>query len=62
MWCSGSYSWLLLERSRVQIPLRTCVFFFILARRGLYGGMGMGMGFVGRGNEKDITKNENERT
>jgi hypothetical protein len=38
------------------------VFFFILARRGLYGGMGMGMGFVGRGNEKDITKNENERT
>jgi hypothetical protein len=33
MWCSGSYSWPLLKRSRVQIPLRTCVF-LILARRG----------------------------
>jgi hypothetical protein len=51
MWCSGSYSWPLLdERSRVQIPLRTYVFFLILARRELYGGMGMD--FAGRGNEK----------
>jgi hypothetical protein len=59
MWCSGSYSWLLLERSRVQIPLRTCVFFKILARRGLYGGMGMSS--TGGGNEKDKIKNENDR-
>ena len=61
MWCSGSYSWPLLERSRVQIPLRTCVFFLILARRGLYGGMGMGMCFAGGGNEKDRIKNGNDR-
>jgi hypothetical protein len=37
-----------------------CVF-LILARRGMYGGIGMGMGFAGRGNEKDRTKNGNER-
>jgi hypothetical protein len=30
-----------------------CIFFLILARRRLYGGMGMGIGFVGRGNEND---------
>jgi hypothetical protein len=30
-----------------------------LARRGLYGGMEMEMGFAGRGNEKD--KHENEK-
>ena len=59
MWCSGSYSWPLLKKSRVQIPLRTCVFFFILARRGLYGGMEMGS--AGGGNEKDRIKNENDR-
>jgi hypothetical protein len=32
------------------------VFFLILARHGLYGGMRMGMGFAGRGNEKDRTR------
>jgi hypothetical protein len=31
-----------------------CVF-LILARRGLYGGMGMRMSFAGRGNENDRT-------
>jgi hypothetical protein len=61
MWCSGSYSWPLLERSRVQITLRTCVFFKILARRGLYGGIGMRMSSAGGGNEKDKIKNENDR-
>jgi dihydroxyacetone kinase len=38
-----------------------CVF-LILAICGLYGGMRMEMGFAGRGNEKDNTKNENKRT
>jgi hypothetical protein len=61
MWCSGSYSWPLLERSRFQIPLRICVFFLILARRGLYGGMGMRMSSAGGGNEKDRIKNGNDR-
>jgi hypothetical protein len=60
MWCSGSYSWPFLKRSWVQIPLRTCVF-FILARRGLYGGMRMGMSFAGGENEKDRIKNGNDR-
>jgi hypothetical protein len=55
MWCSGSYSWSLLERSWVQIPLRTCVFFLILAICGLY--EGMRMSFAGRGNG-----NGNDRT
>jgi hypothetical protein len=36
------------------------VCFLILARRGLYGGMRMG--FAGRENEKDRTKNGNEKT
>ena len=36
------------------------VCFFFLARRGLYGGMRMG--FAGRENEKDRTKNGNEKT
>jgi hypothetical protein len=58
MWCSGRYSWPLLKKSRVQIPLRTCVF-LILVRRGLYGGMGMS--FAGGGNEKDRIKNGNDR-
>jgi hypothetical protein len=49
----------LLERSQVQIPLRTYVF-LILARRGLYGGMGMG--FARREDEKDRTKKGNDRT
>jgi hypothetical protein len=31
--------------------------FLILARRGLYVGMRMGMGFAGSGNEKGRTKN-----
>jgi hypothetical protein len=31
------------------------VFFLIFARRGLYGGMRMGMGFAGRGNGNDRT-------
>ena len=35
--------------------------FLILARRGLYGGMRMGMSFAGGGNEKDRIKNENDR-
>jgi hypothetical protein len=35
-----------------------CVF-LILARRRLY--VGMGMGFMGRGNEKDRIRNENDR-
>jgi hypothetical protein len=60
MCCSGSYSWPLLKRSRVQIPLRACVL-LILARRGLYGGMRMGMSFAGGGNEKDRIKNGNDR-
>jgi hypothetical protein len=34
------------------------VFFLILVRRGLYGGMRMGMSFAGGGNEKDRIKNE----
>jgi hypothetical protein len=36
--------------------------FLILARRGMYGGMrmGMGMSFTGGGNEKDRTKNVND--
>jgi hypothetical protein len=55
MWCSGSYSWPFIERSQVQIPLRTCVF-LILARRGLY--EGMRMGFAGRGNDKDRIYND----
>jgi hypothetical protein len=59
MWCSGSYSWPLFKRSRVQIPLRTCVFFLILARRGLYGGMRMRMSFAGGGNENDRHGNGN---
>jgi hypothetical protein len=58
MWCSGSYSWPLLERSQVQILLRTCVF-LILGRHGLYGRMKMC--FAGGANERDRT-NENERT
>jgi hypothetical protein len=37
------------------------VFFLILARRGLYGGMRMGMSFAGGGNEKFRIKNENDR-
>jgi hypothetical protein len=37
-----------------------CVF-LILARRGLYWGIGMSMGFAGGGNEKDRTKNGNDR-
>jgi hypothetical protein len=36
------------------------VFFLILARRGLYGGMRMGMSSAG-GNEKDRIKNGNDR-
>jgi hypothetical protein len=51
MWCSGSYSWPLLERSRVQIPLRTFVF-LILATRGLYGGNGNGL--CGEGGMRNI--------
>jgi hypothetical protein len=35
-------------------------FFLILARRGLYGGMRMGMSSAGGGNENDRIKNENE--
>jgi hypothetical protein len=61
MWCSDSYSWPLLERLWVQIPLMTYVF-FSLAICGLYGRMGMGLDFAGRGNEKGRTKNENDRT
>jgi hypothetical protein len=34
-------------RTRVQIPLGPCVFFLILARRRLYGGMEIGMGCRG---------------
>jgi hypothetical protein len=49
MLCSGSYSWPLLERSWVQIPIENMCFFLILARRGLYGGMIVGMDFAGRG-------------
>jgi hypothetical protein len=30
-------------------PFKDMCFFLILARRGLYGGMRMGMGFAGRG-------------
>jgi hypothetical protein len=43
----------LLERSQVRIPLgpHLCFFNLILARRGMH--VGMGMGFAGRGNEKD---------
>jgi hypothetical protein len=37
------------------------VFFLILARRGLYGGMRIGMSSAGGGNEKDRIKNENDR-
>jgi hypothetical protein len=37
-----------------------CVF-LILARRGLYGGMGTGMSSAGGGNEKDRIKNGNDR-
>jgi hypothetical protein len=39
------------------------MFFLILARRGLYGGMRMGMRMssTGGGNEKDRIKNENDR-
>ena len=60
MWCSGSYSWPLLERSQVQIPLRVFVFFLILARRGLYEGMGMGFcGEEGMTEEKRRTRNGN---
>jgi hypothetical protein len=36
-------------------------FFLILARRGLYGGMGMRMSSAGGGNEKDKIKNGNDR-
>jgi hypothetical protein len=36
------------------------VFFLILARRGLYGGMRMGMSFTGGENEKNRTKNVND--
>jgi hypothetical protein len=38
------------------------VCFLILAISGLYGGMRMKMGFAGRGNEEDKTKNGNKRT
>jgi hypothetical protein len=34
-------------------PLETMCIFLILARRRLYGGMGMGMSFAGRENEND---------
>jgi hypothetical protein len=37
------------------------VFFLILARRELYGGMKMRMSFAGGWNEKDRIKNENDR-
>jgi hypothetical protein len=36
------------------------VFFLILARRGLYGGMRMD--FAGKGNDKGRTKNENDKS
>jgi hypothetical protein len=45
----------------LQIPLGH-VFFLILARHGLYGGIKMRMVFTGRENEKDRTKNENNKT
>jgi hypothetical protein len=34
-------------------PFGAMCIFLILARRRLYGGIGMGMGFAGRGNEND---------
>jgi hypothetical protein len=37
------------------------VFFLILARCGLYGGMRIRMSFAGGGNEKDRIKNGNDR-
>jgi hypothetical protein len=43
-------------------PLDDMCGFLISARRGLYGGMRMRMGFAGRRNEKDRIKNENDRT
>jgi hypothetical protein len=42
-------------------PLEDMCFFLILARRGLYKGMRMGMSFAGGGNEKDKIKNESDR-
>jgi hypothetical protein len=42
-------------------PLENMCVFLILARRGLYEGMRMGMSFAGGGNEKDRIKNENDR-
>jgi hypothetical protein len=54
MWCSGNYCWHLLEKVMSSNPLGAmCIFFLILVRRQLYGGMTMGMRFVGRGNEND---------
>jgi hypothetical protein len=43
-------------------PLGPCLCFLILARHGPYRGMGLGMGFAGRVNGKDRTRNENDRT
>jgi hypothetical protein len=63
MWCSGSYSWPLLERSRFghgfKSPLEDMCVFLILARCGAVRGNVNGL--CGGGNEKDRTKNENDR-
>jgi hypothetical protein len=54
MWCSSSYEHICLRGRGFESPWgHLC--FLILARRGMYGGMGIG--FAGRGNEKDRTRN-----
>jgi hypothetical protein len=50
MWCSGSYKHIYL-RGRGFESSWSLFFNLILARRGMH--VGMGMGFAGRGNEKD---------